>query len=58
MNTFVLIVYFLVGFCIARSMKDNAPDESTGLERFAWFLFWPILYVKNFVEWIMETFTD
>jgi hypothetical protein len=58
MESVLLIVYLLIGFSIARSMKDDKAFDSTGAERLAWFLAWPILFIRDFITWIINTFED
>ena len=54
----IVVVYLVIGFCIARAMKDDPRDASTGGERFAWFLAWPVMYVGRFINWVVDTFAD
>jgi hypothetical protein len=56
---FVLfVIYLLIGFGIARSMKDDPSVRSSGSERLAWFFLWPFLYVRDFANWVVNTFED
>lgn len=58
MGVFLVLLYLSFGLWIARSMKDATPPKGSGLERFGYFIAWPIMYLNRFIDWLLDTFID
>lgn len=54
-----LFIYLLIGFFIAVAKKGNVSENrTTGFERMLWTVAWPLMFLYQFLNWIVSIYTD